>query len=915
MSNPDAIDRSLGRKSYIKYDSSTQQGYQEVNTSELTGDIGQFGQSKVSQSERPNHTDSNNDRNFPTADHTRPFHKASENPPHLDQRQLSVKKPDRERKLSTDSSKENTIFTDVYSPRSSFDEQELQAQQSTTIGNALVSTSERTASLQRGIHVVEDQTYLPSERQNEIFLEAFVLNNNQISDEEIVRRLNQASPKELFQFSTAFKEAVKFLLDSSEKEQLFTSDLPFQRISLIMENVLQREREIWCFHNTFNNCVATHPSTSKLYQDLEKRFKLSRELNQKSSEENQGELKPTRFGEYSDLCDTHDNLNTIFQSLTQAQKNHSENLLKQEEEDLKLKQLLAETERLTPQLGPLSEKKDPVETPNDKLSNHSKKLQRFSFNQEEEFKEVKNIIYEAVERQALRYFQKIFYDALRTDPQNKTYQTILTTINNKLKDATPSQEIAPIISEKVEESGLMGWVWSLLGYSNSTEVSPSSPPNQLQAVVKDQEWIEKTLNNSTELARIKTENPENPHSRVTALDQLLAQDPALIITGGGITQQEAVQPETKPAWSAMRFGRWLFRTEEDKTRYREGIIAARTHVGSKYGPDAVERFDAHFALRYRKGSPLTVRALNEFVLNEEKLLTRNLVLPNKLSQGVVSLNVNEVSLDGFSEEILNRAKAEFDLRYYIYDSTTNQLKWHDAKEISKEGRAVLFASFYQDYLQRPVVISREIPQEIKGQGFLTSRWNAFWASGYHGSHKKTNQELEEKLTEWVSSKATATSQLASKQKITEEIHRKLQENKKLTLQDVDDVIAKATGQLDESNTWANFFFYRVYKPIVGTVAAAAGVAAGAALVANNSSMATGAAKAAALGAALYAIGEDRPGVQLSTALATLWAANHPKAVHGVEHTVVSYVKGAVKYGALTLAAAHFPPLFLALPFV
>jgi hypothetical protein len=228
---------------------------------------------------------------------------------------------------------------------------------------------------------------------------------------------------------------------------------------------------------------------------------------------------------------------------------------------------------------------------------------------------------------------------------------------------------------------------------------------------------------------------------------------------------------------------------------------------------------------------------------------------------------------------------------------------------------VLFANFYQQYLQRSVAIEETIPQEIEGKegflGFITTRWSSFWSSlPYgHGNNNRANQELQSKLTNWIINQVPETSKILTRETISTTIQKKLETQKRLTLQDLDELISSAKIAAEENNTWLNFFYYRVYAPVVGDAAKAAGVAAAASLFANESSLGKGAAKAAALGAALYAL-NDRPGMQLSTALAAWWAAKNTTVVNTARSDIISGVTGAARHAAIFYAGLHFPPLWL-----
>ena len=427
--------------------------------------------------------------------------------------------------------------------------------------------------------------------------------------------------------------------------------------------------------------------------------------------------------------------------------------------------------------------------------------------------------------------------------------------------------------------------------------------------------IEAVLTDSTKLKKVTDSNPENPTSCVNALDVICEKDPSLIIAAGEVPQKESVQQnieEKKSAWSAVQFWHWLTRSPEDKIRYRAGIMAARTHVESKYGSPAVKRFDAHFALRYRTGSPLTVRALNAFVLHEEGLIGTKA----KVSTAVVSLNLdNNTKLDDLSGSILDRAKYEFDLRYYCQDSADALERPNQMKLISKEDKAVLFANFYQHYLERSVAIEEKIPKKIAGEegvgGFFTTRWNAFRTSipWFRGDNSRANQELQTKLTDWIIRQVPETAKTLTEEKISSTIKGKLKTQNRLTLQDLENLIIQAESAAQENNTWTNFFYYRLYAPVVGTAAKAVGAAAAIALVANESSLGKGAAKAAALGAALYAL-DDRPGMQLSTALAAWWAAKNTNTVNAAGGSILGIATGLAKNAAIAFAGMHFPPLWL-----
>lgn len=427
------------------------------------------------------------------------------------------------------------------------------------------------------------------------------------------------------------------------------------------------------------------------------------------------------------------------------------------------------------------------------------------------------------------------------------------------------------------------------------------------------ERIVAVLANKEALGKILSSNPENAKSTVNTLDSLSRADPYLIITPNSAAEGKG--EEKKSASSFMRFQHWLSRSKKDQARYRGGIMAARNHVESKYGPYAVNRFDAHFALRYRKGSPLTVRALNEFLNNEKELIATETdsglassETGRKFSNAVVSVDTT-TNTDDFLQESLFGAKCEFQLRYYDREGSTLKRP----SRMSEQDETVLFANFYQHYLKRPVAIKESVPVIIGGRkefwGFVTTRWSAAWTSLFPGDNSQANENLQNKLTDWIVDKLPVASKTTTKKAIRDLIELKLETQDRLTLQDLNDLIEEAANISPLHDTWSNRLFYNCYKPLVSGAAMLAAAGAGAALIASDSSLGRGVVKAAALGAALYAL-DDRPGMQLSTALAAWWAAKHPAEVESGLSSVVGGFTSTAKHAAIFYAGLHFPPLWL-----
>ncbi len=434
----------------------------------------------------------------------------------------------------------------------------------------------------------------------------------------------------------------------------------------------------------------------------------------------------------------------------------------------------------------------------------------------------------------------------------------------------------------------------------------ASGETEAAALKKETAAIKARVENLQALKALKNDFPQN--AAVRALDIISQEKNLTKIILAGQPQDDFSIPREKSWWAPVRLFQWFTRTDEQKTAFREGIKAARIQVFNKYGGYAVERFDNHFALRYRKGAPLTVGALNRFLDAEKKLQPFSKeASPEALS--VFSFEFTEtVTVEQFSEAISARAVDEFRERYYKY-SPEGLLQ--RPTEMTQDDEDVLFIDFYKSYLQRPVSVKSSIA-EIEIKGFFSARWNALWTSVFPGNNNTANAELENQLTEWIVNKMPETSQAAQNESLTIKvaIQNAFKADNRLTLEDVNELIEQGGIVGKEQNTWLNYLFYSWWQPVVGNTAAAVGVAAGTALVANDPSMTAGATKAAALAGAMYAAGKNRPAVQLTIALTALWAANNPKAVAAGENSIVSYITKAAKYGAIAVAGIHFPPLFL-----
>ncbi len=445
--------------------------------------------------------------------------------------------------------------------------------------------------------------------------------------------------------------------------------------------------------------------------------------------------------------------------------------------------------------------------------------------------------------------------------------------------------------------------------------------------------IERILNQPKEIERILDANPPVSTSPSTVLQKIRkSKDPALVILqndSGSSTANSSA--ERKSSWSIVPAWKWFWRTPQEKERYRGGIKSVRAYVHQLYGPYARERFDRSFALRYRKGSPLTVGAFQRFLMKEEALIPTQdsyarAVVPLDLQGPELNSEKKEKSvektpgllskLDELSSNLLDRAKAEFDFTYYdqrnsFSDPVTREEK---QKSISSEDNALLFAHFYKHYLQRSVIIDREMPPEISGAkgilGFFSTRWNALMSSLSHGNNQRAHRDLENQLIPWIIQQVPLASQAKTKEFIEKTFQEKLSSEGRITLETLEGLLALAALSGENENTWINYFYYQWYRPIMNAAATIAGTAAAGALVTNDSSLSRGAAKAAALGAALWALGEDQPGMKLSLSLATWWAAKNPQQVESGLSAITSNVTEAAKQAAIFYAGLHFPPLWV-----
>lgn len=909
MSNPYAVNRGFGPKSHGKHGALTQQGYQQVNSSDP--DVGRIGDSKVFQSES-NRASSNHDQSLHATDHTLPFHGASKTPPHLHERKLSVEEPNSERTRSEDTLGED-ILRDVASRGSSFSEEQVQhLDHSPTISDALVSTKGRTQSLQHGIQVVSGSTNhfseedieeidtddfrtssspssfdhqpkptLSLEEQNRIFLETFVFTPNDENLNKTIVLLNRASPEELFEFTTAFNTAIDSLLASPEKEKLFESELPFQKISLIMERALRREQEIFALDSSLREIQknVSNIASSKLFQELEKSYSLSGGTGA------------------NNLALARNNLEATFKNLILAHQQHTAQ-----------KATFAQAATLNPEVKEQLENRIVTIQENSStalvLTSGEKgevKNRAFSFEKEDEFNEVAKSLYHQETKKSLFYFHTTFATAaVGGDRQGDPAYNALLFLNQKIKvmnlqeEEASAEKAAPPASNVEKESGWMDWLWSpiqtakkILGYNVGNAEEPLSAEEIESKLPVEQQRIETILANKTSLSEIKRGNPEKPV--VDFLGTLQEQDPDLIIIN---KTTSAEQPEEKKSrWGIVRFYRWLTSTGDEinkaKARYQGGIMAARNDVEAKYGPYAAKRFDAHFALRYRTGSPLTMRALTQFIAHEEKLLGQ---YAPQGSQGVVTLDLAKVSSVGdVSIALLAAAEKEFNQKYYEYDEKTGDYQRPAGMDlISKEDEAVLFADFYQNYLKRPVVITNqniEVSNKVKGGeglfGFFSTRFNALWTSTFPGNNNRENKDAKKNLMKWMEEKLSVngvtTGFLASKDEIKELIKLKLKRDNKLTLGDLDEITVTAQLKSDQNNTWANFWWYRIYAPATNTAANAVGVAAGGRMLVNAQY-----GSAALLAGANFFLGGNKPGVRLTTNIAGLVCSGNTDAYEKVK---------------------------------
>ncbi len=76
--------------------------------------------------------------------------------------------------------------------------------------------------------------------------------------------------------------------------------------------------------------------------------------------------------------------------------------------------------------------------------------------------------------------------------------------------------------------------------------------------------------------------------------------------------------ENKPN-NVVRAIRVVVRDQAQRDAYRDGIRNVRLLLLKKYDQNAVDRFDKYFSYRMWAGKPLTVRALNSFIADEDNL--------------------------------------------------------------------------------------------------------------------------------------------------------------------------------------------------------------------------------------------------------------------------------------------------------
>lgn len=729
------------------------------------------------------------------------------------------------------------------------------------------------------------------------FIATFIIGS---TDEKIQDSINRASLEQLLKFTTAFHQAVQYLFDSRNGIQL-TDDAPYHRIGLIMECAIKRRQTI-----SIANTIAT---------EIQNRYS-----------------PPSK-----EVCDF----------LTSYRSTGKDNV---------------DAGNVWSQLtGAFDTIKQTIPKGKNRLIDSKN------------FKAAAGLSAQEVRRFCLQHFQTVFTKQEQFDPHNDLYRQILNFIaawianpiqtpptaeRVRLHSSQPRQiQPAPrgqVLRDPNFLNQLGGFAESAVesvAYSSVGRAVGLKPPEETQAkanALQEQQTeiemrgreIEEMLKDKKAMDDLKKRIPENQESAANALDVIFSSSQpginSLIITRTEKIQKDIEkesdgmisragrwlfgcdskdnQAEQKPWWSVMRLGRWLFRNDDDKERYRAGIEAARTHIENKYGPYAVRRFDDHFALRNRMGSPLTVGALKRFVANEERLFGKPRHLPPKESRRVVSIDLEKMPLSEFSKCLSAAAISEFQARYYKLEDINGENVLMRPEGMKIKDEEILFADFYQHYLQRSFVVAENVPKKIGGEdnffGLLTTRGSAFWTSLFPGNNSKANQEIEEKLIAWIILKLPAGSKVLTEQKTREDIKILLRDNGRLTLEDVEHLTVRAQKLGQEHAGIMNTLYYDAGNFVATTV----GTVAAATFVATDPSIARGAAKAAVLTAALYAAGDGNPGTKLAIAAGALWGAAHPQPVNVAANDLVSYGMRAAKYAAIGVAGIHFPPLLLALPF-